>query len=56
MNYSYKSHFSLTHLNGNTFSMMKLNPQNVIIKGSTLAFDNGNRCGLNNNDFFKHKI
>ena len=47
---SNKSQFSLTHLNGNRFRINKLNPQNVMIKRSTLTFDNGTRYGLNNYD------
>ena len=48
MTSSSKGQFILTHFKVNRFSMNKLNPQNVTIKGSTLAIDNGNRYDLNN--------
>ena len=47
---SNQNQFSLTHLNGNRFSINNLNPQNVIIKRSTLPFDNGSRYDLNKYD------
>ena len=48
INSSKKSHFSLTHFKGIRFSINKPNPQNVIIKRSTLTFDNGSMYDLNN--------
>ena len=47
MKSSNRSQFSLTQLKGNRFIIIKLNPQNVILKGSTLTTDNGNRYDLN---------
>ena len=48
LNSSNESQYGLTNLNGNRFSINKLNPQNDIIKRSILTFDHGNRCDLNN--------
>ena len=45
-----KSQFSLEPMNPNLFTINPHNPQQVLIKGSTMTFENGNTYNLNDPD------
>ena len=45
-----RSQFSLNQIKDNKFQINPTNPQNVIIKGSHMIFDNGNEYNFDNTD------